>query len=67
MIYLITIVVVLIFVLVIAHLLLEQKGNRMDFYEQLQKEDKEEINQILDEEENSKFKIVDEVEKKSNL
>ena len=34
----------------------------MDFYEQLQKEDKEEINQILDEEENSKFKIVDEVE-----
>lgn len=62
MIYLITIVVVLIFVLVIAHLLLEQKGNRMDFYEQLQKEDKEEINQILDEEENSKFKIVDEVE-----
>lgn len=62
MIYLITIVVVLIFVLVIAHLLLEQKGNRMDFYEKLQKEDKEEINQILDEEENSKFKIVDEVE-----
>lgn len=62
MIYLITIVVVLIFVLVIAHLLLEQKGNRMDFYEQLQKEDKEEINQILDEEENSKFKIVDKVE-----
>ena len=62
MIYLITIVVVLIFVLVIAHLLLEQKGNRMDFYEQLQKEDKEEINQILDEEEKSKFKIVDEVE-----
>lgn len=62
MIYLITIVVVLIFVLVITHLLLEQKGNRMDFYEQLQKEDKEEINQILDEEENSKFKIVDEVE-----
>lgn len=62
MIYLITIVVVLIFVLVIAHLLLEQKGNRMDFYDQLQKEDKEEINQILDEEENSKFKIVDEVE-----
>ena len=57
MIYLITIVVVLIFVLVITHLLLEQKGNRMDFYEQLQKEDKEEINQILDEEE--KFKIVD--------
>ena len=34
----------------------------MDFYEQLQKEDKEEINQILDEEENRKFKIVDEVE-----
>ena len=62
MIYLITIVVVLIFVLVITHLLLEQKGNRMDFYEQLQKEDKEEINQILDEEENSKFKIVDKVE-----
>mgnify|MGYP006387483955 FL=1 len=62
MIYLITIVVVLIFVLVITHLLLEQKGNRMDFYEQLQKEDKEEINQILDEEENSKFKIVDKAE-----
>ena len=62
MIYLITIVVVLIFVLVITHLLLEQKGNRMDFFEQLQKDDKEEINQILDEEENSKFKIVDEVE-----
>ena len=62
MIYLITIVVVLIFVLVITHLLLEQKGNRMDFYEQLQKEDKEEINQILDEEDNVKFKIVDEVE-----
>lgn len=60
MIYLITIIVVLIFVFVIAHLLLEQKGNRMDFYEQLQKEDKEEINQILDEEE--KFKIVDKVE-----
>ena len=62
MIYLITLVVVFIFVLVIAHLLLEQKGNRMDFYEQLQKEDKEEINQILDEEDNAKFKIVDEVE-----
>lgn len=57
MIYLITIVVVLIFVLVITHLLLEQKGNRMEFYEQLQKEDKKEINQILDDEE--KFKIVD--------
>ena len=62
MIYLITLVVVFIFVLVIAHLLLEQKGNRMEFYEQLQKEDKEEINQILDEEANVKFKIVDEVE-----
>lgn len=62
MIYLITLVVVFIFVLVIAHLLLEQKGNRMEFYEQLQKEDKEEINQILDEEDNVKFKIVDEVE-----
>ena len=62
MIYLITLVVVFIFVLVIAHLLLEQKGNRMDFYEQLQREDKEEINQILDEEDNAKFKIVDEVE-----
>ena len=60
MIYLITIIVVLIFVFVIAHLLLEQKGNRMDFYEQLQKEDKKEINQILDDEE--KFKIVDKVE-----
>ena len=32
----------------------------MDFYEQLQKEDKKEINQILDDEE--KFKIVDKVE-----
>ena len=62
MIYLITLVVVFIFVLVIAHLLLEQKGNRMEFYEQLQKEDKEEINQILDEEDDVKFKIVDEVE-----
>lgn len=60
MIYLITIIVVLIFVFVIAHLLLEQKGNRMEFYEQLQKEDKKEINQILDDEE--KFKIVDKVE-----
>ena len=37
MIYLITIIVVLIFVFVIAHLLLEQKGNRMEFYDQLQK------------------------------
>ena len=62
MIYLITLVVVFVFVLVIAHLLLEQKGNRMEFYEQLQKEDKEEINQILDEEDNVKFKIVDEAE-----
>ena len=60
MIYLITIIVVLIFVVVIAHLLLEQKGNRMEFYKQLQKEDKKEINQILDDEE--KFKIVDKVE-----
>ena len=60
MIYLITIIVVLIFVFVIAPLLLEQKGNRMEFYEQLQKEDKKEINQILDDEE--KFKIVDKVE-----
>ena len=60
MIYLITIIVVLIFVFVIAHLLLEQNGNRMEFYEQLQKEDKKEINQILDDEE--KFKIVDKVE-----
>lgn len=60
MIYLITIIVVLIFVFVIAHLLLEQKGNRMEFYEQLLKEYKKEINQILDDEE--KFKIVDKVE-----
>lgn len=60
MIFLFTIIVVLIFVFVIAHLLLEQKGNRMEFYEQLQKEDKKEINQILDDEE--KFKIVEEVE-----
>ncbi len=54
------IIIVFAFILVVAYLLLEQKGNRMDFYEELQKEDKKEINKILNEEK-EKFKIVDDI------
>lgn len=54
--------ITLVFVFVVAYLLMQQKDNRVFFYDELKKEDKKEINQILDDEENSKFKIVDKVE-----
>lgn len=59
MILLFTIIIVIGFVLVIAYLLLEQKTSRINFYEDLHNEDKEEINKILNED---KFKIVDELD-----
>lgn len=53
--------ITLVFVFVVAHLLMQQKDNRVFFYDELKKEDKIEIDKILNEEkyENDKFKIVD--------
>lgn len=52
--------VVLVFVFVLAYLLMQQKENKMKFYDELQKEDKLEIDKILNEEKllNEKFKII---------
>lgn len=61
MVILFIIFITLVFVFVVAHLLFQQKDNRINFYDELQKEDKIEIDKILNEEkyENDKFKIVD--------
>lgn len=56
--------IVIIFVVVVAYLLLEGNDNKVDFYEELKREDKEEIDNILEEEKNKsdKFIIVDNVD-----
>lgn len=48
--------VVIIFVVVVAYLLIEENDNRSDFYEELRKEDKVELENILKEEKNKSDK-----------
>lgn len=57
------ILIVLVFVVVVANLLMQQKNDRILFYDELKKEDEIEIDKLLNEEkeENEKFKIVDDV------
>lgn len=61
MVILFIIFITLVFVFVVAHLLFQQKDNRISFYDELQKEDDLEIDNILNEskEDKEKFIIVD--------
>ena len=61
MVILFIIFITLVFVFVVAHLLFQQKDNRINFYVELQKEDDLEIDNILNEskEDQEKFIIVD--------
>lgn len=61
MVILFIIFITLVFVFVVVHLLFQQKDNRINFYDELQKEDDLEIDNILNEskEDKEKFIIVD--------
>ena len=61
MVILFIIFITLVFVFVVAYLLFQQKDNRINFYDELQKEDDLEIDNILNEskEDKEKFIIVD--------
>ena len=58
MVILFIIFITLVFVFVVAHLLFQQKDNRISFYDELQKEDDLEIDNILNESKEGKEKFI---------